>query len=611
MFEPLFLTDMLLAFAVMAAAATLGWTAGRRRWVLYGTAALVLARLVVAGLLLTGGLPLADTRLFIQIPLAVVPLALAFHRPEARRPAAVGVGLSALWLFFPYAQHETLFTLAVSLLAMGVTFRLTRRRGPWATLGFLAAPAVLLILAYQGNVAAAVGHHAVPMAWDGGAAHGGHASASRPGSVSVTELTGPRDQTPDVRVTLTAAHGKVTLASGREIDALTFNGQAPGPQIRVRKGQLLEVTLLNADVKEGVTLHWHGIDVPNAEDGVPGVTQEAVLPGGKHVYRFVPDRTGTFWYHTHRDSSLTVERGLFGSLIVEDGQQGVEKTVFTHLWPGADDPIAAFGTADQPVKQAIGAGRPVLLRLVNSSEEPHRLHIGGTPYTVTAIDGNPVQGATPVAQGTDLLLAAGGRFDVTFTMPSSAVTLSIDVNEIPNTAALAFSPDGGAPPAPAATGPLFDPLTYGAAAPVKAEAYDRTFDLRLDDGFGFALGSFTYVSSSMNGRLYPSVPMLMVAEGDRVRMRIVNRSLIDHPMHLHGHRVRVLSRNGVAATGSTWWTDTLNVAPGEIFEVDFTADNPGIWMDHCHNFKHGSEGMIMHLGYAGVTTPFTEDHIPE
>ncbi|MFI7232539.1 multicopper oxidase family protein [Nonomuraea angiospora] len=412
-------------------------------------------------------------------------------------------------------------------------------------------------------------------------------------------------------MTLTAAHGKVKLASGREIDALTFNGQAPGPQIRVKKGELLEVTLLNTDVKEGVTLHWHGVDVPNAEDGVPGVTQEAVMPGHKHVYRFVPDRTGTFWYHTHRASSRTVERGLFGSLIVEDGQRGMERTVFTHLWPGADDPVAAFDTADQPVRQAVEAGEPVLLRLINSSEEPQRLHVGGTPYTVTAIDGNPVQGATPLPRGTDLLLAAGGRFDVAFTMPPGVVSLSVDVNEIPNTAALAFSPDGTAPVAPAVSGPLFDPLTYGTPTPVPAATYDRAFDVTLDDGFGFALGSFTYVSSSINGRLYPAVPMLMVTEGDRVKMRIVNRSLIDHPMHLHGHRVRVLSRNGVPATGSAWWTDTLNIAPGEIYEIAFTADNPGVWMDHCHNFRHGSQGMIMHLGYTGVGTPYTEDGIPE
>ena len=79
----------------------------------------------------------------------------------------------------------------------------------------------------------------------------------------------------------------------------------------------------------------------------------------------------------------------------------------------------------------------------------------------------------------------------------------------------------------------------------------------------------------------------------------------------HGYAVRVLSRNGEAATGSPWWTDTLNVAPGEVFEVAFTADNPGIWMDHCHNFSHGANGMVMHLGYEGVTTPYVEHGIPE
>jgi len=65
------------------------------------------------------------------------------------------------------------------------------------------------------------------------------------------------------------------LSSGRTVEALTFNGQAPGPQIRVRQGQLLEVTLINSDIAEGVTVHWHGVDVPNAEDGIPGLTQAA------------------------------------------------------------------------------------------------------------------------------------------------------------------------------------------------------------------------------------------------------------------------------------------------------------------------------------------------
>ncbi|RVX38807.1 FtsP/CotA-like multicopper oxidase with cupredoxin domain [Nonomuraea polychroma] len=633
MFEPLFLTDMLLALAAIIAAVVTGGLAGRLarrpaglrrlRFALYGTATLVVLRLAVAVLILTGGLALADSRLIVQVPLAVLPIAWALmavrrHDPVmAAHAAAGGVLLSGVWLFIPF---DPVIQLIVSVPAVGLSALVGRWRTggsrlarlPWAAVVYLLAPAVVLGLSYQANVAAAHagGHHGGSMDWGSGAMPH-HAAQAR----SVDQLTGPRDKTPDARFTLTAARGKVRLGSGREIDALTFNGKAPGPELRVRLGSLVEVTLINTDVEEGVTLHWHGVDVPNAEDGVPGVTQEAVLPGGRHVYRFVPDRPGTFWYHTHRDAAETVERGLFGALIVENPQQaahqGVEKTVFTHLWPRAEEAIAAFGTADRPSNEAVAAGEPVLLRLINSSEEPHRIHVGGTAYTVTAIDGNPIQGATPLTAGTDLLLAAGGRYDLAFTMPRSTVTLSIDVNEIPNTAALAFSPDGTAPPDTLGMGPLFDPLTYGTAAPAGEDRYDRAFDLRLDDGFGFAMGRFNYVSSSINGRLYPAVPMLMVSAGDRVKVRIANRSLIDHPMHLHGHRIRVLSRNGVPATGSPWWTDTLNVAPGEVFEVAFTAGNPGIWMDHCHNFKHGSEGMVMHLGYAGVTTPYTEDRIPE
>jgi FtsP/CotA-like multicopper oxidase with cupredoxin domain len=640
MFEPLFLTDMVLALAVMTVAMITGRRAGRLlsrpadtqralprlTLALYGMAALILIRLVVVGLIGTGGLSLTTSRLSFEVLLAAVPAVVAMvavwrgWSPErismAAHATAVGGALSAIWLYIPFAQASPLIALIASLLAMGMSVALARwraagsrgSRAPWLTLLSLLVPAIALGLAYQDN------QTAMSMDWGGGAvpAHDHHSGGAR----SVEQLTGPRDGTPDARFTLTAAQGKVRLASGRQVDALTFNGQSPGPAIRVLQGRLVEVTLVNVDVREGVTVHWHGVDVPNAEDGVPGVTQEAVMPGGRHVYRFVPDRPGTFWYHTHRDSSKTVERGLFGALIVEDHHQAPEKTasekvVFTHLWPGADDPIPAFDTADQPSKQAVAAGEPVLLRFVNSSEEPQRLHLSGVAYTVTAIDGNQVQGGTPVPSGTDLLLAAGGRYDAAFTMPDGTVTVSLDTAEFPGDAALAFSPTGQSPPAALGAGPLFDPLTYGTGTPPAQERYDRTFDIGLDDGFGFAQGRFNYVSSSINGRLYPAVPMLMVDEGDRVKVRISNRSLIDHPMHLHGHRVRVLSRNGVPSTGSPWWTDTLNVAPGEVFEVAFTADNPGLWMDHCHNFKHASEGMIMHLGYADVTTPYTEDHIPE
>ncbi len=105
-------------------------------------------------------------------------------------------------------------------------------------------------------------------------------------------------------------------------------------------------------------------------------------------------------------------------------------------------------------------------------------------------------------------------------------------------------------------------------------------------------------------RSTPNVPTFVVEKGDLVQIRIENDTDSVHPMHLHGHHVLVLSRDGVPATGSPWWSDTLNVLPGESYVVAFRADNPGIWMDHCHNLPHAAEGLTMHVAYAGVSTPF-------
>jgi len=109
---------------------------------------------------------------------------------------------------------------------------------------------------------------------------------------------------------------------------------------------------------------------------------------------------------------------------------------------------------------------------------------------------------------------------------------------------------------------------------------------------------------AINGKLYPNMPMFVVAEGELVGMHIANSTSEVHPMHLHGHRVLLTARNGVAATGSPWWTDSFDVQPGETFDIVFRADNPGIWMDHCHNLDHARDGMVAHLAYDGVTTPF-------
>ena len=109
---------------------------------------------------------------------------------------------------------------------------------------------------------------------------------------------------------------------------------------------------------------------------------------------------------------------------------------------------------------------------------------------------------------------------------------------------------------------------------------------------------------SINGHLYPNVPMFVVREGDVALVHIENHSSEVHPMHLHGHHMVVLARDAVAAIGSPWWVDSLNVAANESYDVAFVADNPGIWMDHCHNLKHAADGMVAHLMYEGFDTPY-------
>ncbi len=427
-------------------------------------------------------------------------------------------------------------------------------------------------------------------------------------SVSLTGLTAPREGEPDRRFILTAQETRIRLSSGKTVEAWTFDGKAPGPELRVRRGDLVEVTLVNEGIEDGVTLHWHGIDVPNAEDAVAGLTQNAVRPGERHTYRFRAEQAGTYWYHSHQVSSEQVRKGLFGAFIVEprEPEDAREITVMAHSWENGDDRVATMGASDTLERKAVASGTPVRLRLVNTDSHPVTFSLTGAPFKVAAIDGTDLNAPTDLID-TRLKLAAGGRYDVTFTMPGRPVRLGVPgaVGENPELGLL-LSSDGEGDVPTLASGPEFDPASYGKPEPTpfgSESDFDREFAVVLDNRPGFYDGLF-YVLWTINGEVSPDTPMQMVREGDLVKTTFVNRSFMDHPMHLHGHHVLVLSRNGEPVNGSPWWADTLNIAPGESYEVAFRADNPGIWMDHCHNLDHAAEGMTMHLGYEGVTTPF-------
>ncbi|MGH3134943.1 MAG: multicopper oxidase family protein [Gaiellaceae bacterium] len=429
--------------------------------------------------------------------------------------------------------------------------------------------------------------------------------------LSVADLHGPRAGVPDARFELTAMGATIRLASGRAVEALTFNGSSPGPELRVKEGDLVEVTLRNDDVDQGVTIHWHGVDVPNAEDGVAGVTQNAVLPGERYTYRFRAEQVGTFWYHSHQVSSSEVRRGLFGAFVIEPqvaATDTLDLTIVAHTFDG----VPTINAADELARRAVPRGTPVRLRLINTDSAELRFTLGGTPYRVTAIDGTDLVGPTPLENAT-LDIGGGGRMDVAFTMPANPVRLSIDSK----TAGVAFSTDGRASPASEAPGAAFDPLTYGrhVASPFDAStSFDRRFTFTITRKPGFYDGK-PGLQWAINGGIYPDVPMFVVEEGDLVKVTITNDTKAIHPMHLHGHHVLVLRRDGEDASGSPWWVDTLNMQPGERYVIAFRADNPGVWMDHCHNLRHAADGLTMHVAYAGVTTPFlvgdTSNNDPE
>jgi FtsP/CotA-like multicopper oxidase with cupredoxin domain len=212
---------------------------------------------------------------------------------------------------------------------------------------------------------------------------------------------------PDVSVELAAREQPFELASGERVAGYTLNGTSPGPALEVHEGDLVQVTLTNVDVPDGVTLHWHGIDVPNAEDGVAGVTQDAVRPGEHYVYRFLAEDAGTFWYHSHQVSHAQVRGGLFGTLVVlpAGGEDDVQDLVAAvHTYSGR----RTVGGSTGITALRATAGAPVRVRVVNTDNGPLRTWVSGGPFRVVAVDGRDLVGPTDVSDE-DVLVTAGGR----------------------------------------------------------------------------------------------------------------------------------------------------------------------------------------------------------
>ncbi|WP_238006246.1 multicopper oxidase family protein [Dactylosporangium sp. AC04546] len=604
------LIDLELLAGVLSAAAWLaaaGYAATRRHRpaaVLVVVAVLAfLARIGLVAALGRAGWWFVQEKLTLTLPMAAVTAAAAAAVAlTARRWTALALAVAAygaaagpvlaLFAGYPAGWGIGLVTAGTVALAGVVTWQAAGHRSRRAPFVWLLALAPVVL-------GAAV---AVPSSASATSSSSSSSPEVGPG-VPVSSVRGPDPEAAAAsgiavrRFTLTARTATVTLSSGQRVQAWTFDGRVPGPALEVTQGDLVVVTLRNADIAAGVTLHWHGYDVPAGEDGVAGMTQEAVRPGGSFEYRFRADQAGTYWYHTHEASDRAVRLGLYGTLVVRPraaAADGVDLTLPLHTFGTA----LTVGDRDQPTTHTVAPGTPVRLRVVNTDDGPHRLTLTA-PFRLVAVDGTDLN-EPGVLERVAIRLPAGARADLAVTAGAAPVTLDVDGGR----ATVRLTPAADTPAAPpvnTAAWPTLDQTRYGTPAPTPFDAhsrFDRRFTMVLDRGVTLADGLPKY-AFTVNGRAYPYVTTQTVRAGDLVHLTVVNRSRDTHPMHLHGHHVLALRYNGRPFLGSPLWMDTFDVQPGEVWEVGLRADNPGVWMNHCHNLKHAAKGMAVHLAYEG------------
>jgi FtsP/CotA-like multicopper oxidase with cupredoxin domain len=441
-------------------------------------------------------------------------------------------------------------------------------------------------------------------------------------------------------VTIVAAPLTADLG-GLTVDTFAYNGAIPGPEIRVRAGDVLRARFENR-LPEPTTIHWHGVRLRNDMDGVPGLTQPIVPAGGTFTYEFTVPDPGTFWFHPHVE--LQLDAGLYAPLVVEDptelgydrdytlvlddwthglGQDPAE--IFDDLRhgrgahaahiaaaeaggdPGARSKFLASPPGDvsypmftlnglRPSAAPEFEARPgdrVRFRILNAGgDSPFRVAVGGHRMTVTHTDGFPVDPVTVDS----LVVAMSERYDVVVNVAGSGAFPIVAVAEAKPGHALGVLRSGPGDPPPRDARPAelegrvlrLDDLVAAQRVRLPAARPDKTYVLELGGG------EEGYVWT-INGRPHGDHDPLPVQEGERVRLVFTNRTTMFHPMHVHGHTFQVVNPAGRPGPRK----DTTIVRPDTSVAVDFLADNPGQWMVHCHNIYHQAGGMMTVLSYVG------------
>jgi len=415
------------------------------------------------------------------------------------------------------------------------------------------------------------------------------------------------------------------------VSTWAYDGRIPGVPIRVSAGEQVKAVLANR-LAADTSIHWHGVALRNDADGVPHVTQDPIAAGASFTYRFTAASPGTYWFHPH--TGVQLDRGLYAPLIVTDPREplkydhewivvlddwldgtgttpedtfaeltkGMGGMMGGHMMGGASSVLLGGDAGDvvyphyllngrlptDPDVLTAKAGDRVRIRFINAGgDTAFRVALGGHAMTVTHTDGYPV---API--DTDaLLIGMGERYDV-LVRPGDGVFPLVALAEGKNATALGLIRTGGGATPPASVRPpelerrivAYRQLRAAEAVKLAARQPDTTLRLKLT-------GGMMAYDWRFDGRTFDHARVdHSVRSGQRVRIEFANTTTMWHPVHLHGHTFATGESTGPRK-------DTAIVLPGQTLPVEFDADNPGLWMVHCHNIYHAEAGMMALLGY--------------
>lgn len=464
-------------------------------------------------------------------------------------------------------------------------------------------------------------------------------------------IVSPKPGQPIKKFSLLSIESNSEIKKGVFRKVWTYNGKVPGEEIRVSQGDFVEVTLKNI-LPDPVTIHWHGYPLKSAMDGVPGINQDAIRQGESFTYRFSADIPGTYWYHTHQQGSNQVDKGLYGALIVESkNEKHIDKdfTLMLDEWTEdetgmesmegmegtKDSSKESFKTAEEasiaeeesmkdmyniytvngksgsliePLR--VNTGDIVRLRFVNAGYRSHAVHIPNTNIKVVSTDGQDINGAQ-VIKDELINIAPGERYDIEFTVDSTEsfyidfhdenqyndqIKIPVYINNNTKNFAKEKSSELKS----------LDFSNYGSPSKENNFTLDKKYtqEFNIDLGIKLNSGALKY---TINGEIFDELPSLKLNENDLVKITYTNKSNVDHPMHLHGHFFQVIAKNGKPVIGATLSKDTLLIKPNESYTIAFKADNPGNWVQHCHELHHAAGGMMQKVEYLDFKSNYVPD----